>query len=84
MRFIYDSEQKFPLNLERFSVELNVKVDESLLAETEMLFYSYESYREHTRNGSLGKTVQFWILYLNMMRMQHVIHTAIQENDFGA
>ena len=49
-----------------------------------MIFYSYESCREQARNGSLEKTAQFWILYLDMMRMQHVIHTAVQENDFDA
>ena len=70
MRLIYDSKQKFPVNLERFSVEVNGKVDESLLAEVEMLFCSYESYHEQARNGSLGKTAQFWILYLDMMKMQ--------------
>ena len=46
MRFMYVSKQKFPVNLERFSVEVNGKVDESLLTEAEMLFCSYESYRE--------------------------------------
>ena len=84
MRFIYDSKQKFPVNLERFSVEVNGKVGESLLAEAEMLFFSYESYREQARNGSLGKTAQFWILYLDLIRMEHVIRTAVQENDFDA
>ena len=84
MRFIYDSTQKFPLNLERFSVEVNGNVDESLLAEAAMLFFSSESYCEQARNGSLGMTAQFWILYLDMIRMQHVIHTAVQENDFDA
>ena len=49
-----------------------------------MIFYSYESYHEQARNEILGKTAQFWILYLDMMRMQHVIHTAVQENDFDA
>ena len=67
MRFIYDSKQKFPVNLERFSVEVNGKVDESLLAEAEMLFCSYEAYHEQARNGSLRKTAQFQILYLDMM-----------------
>ena len=84
MRFIYDSTQKFPLNLERFSVEVNGNVDESLLAEAAMLFCSSESYCEQARNGSLGMTAQFWILYLDMIRMQHVTHTAVQENDFDA
>ena len=49
-----------------------------------MLFFSYESYREQARNGSLGKTAQFWILYLDLIRMKHVIRTAVQENDFDA
>ena len=49
-----------------------------------MLFCSYESHREQSRNDSLGKTAQFWILYLEMMRKQHLIHTAVQENDFDA
>ena len=49
-----------------------------------MLFCSHESYPEQARNGSLGKTAQFWILYLNLTRMQHVIHTAVQGNDFDA
>ena len=51
MKFIYDSKQKFPVNLERFSVEVNGKVDESLLAEAEMLFCSYETYREQARKA---------------------------------
>ena len=41
MRFIYDSKQKFPVNLERFSVEVDGKVDESLLAKAEMLISGY-------------------------------------------
>ena len=44
-----------------------------------MLFSSYEWYHKQAR-----KTAQFWILYLDMMRMQHVIYTAVQENDFDA
>ena len=84
MRFIYDSKQKFNVNLERLSAKVNGKVDKSLLAEAEVLFCSYESYPQQARNCSLGKTAQFWILYLDLMRMQHVIQTAVQENDFDA
>ena len=57
MRFIYDSKQKFAVNLERFSVEVNGRVDEGLLADAEMLFCFYESYHAQAKNGSLGKTV---------------------------
>ena len=30
----------------------------------------------------LGKTPQFWLLYLGMMHNQDMIHLAIQENIF--
>lgn len=43
---------------------------------------TYENYRQNVRAGSLGKTAQFWVLYLDLIRMQHVIHTAVQENDY--
>ena len=38
MRLIFDSKQQFPVNLESFSVEVNEKVDESLLADGKMSF----------------------------------------------
>ena len=41
----------------------------------------YEKFRESARKGSIGKTAQFWILYMDLMRYQMMAHTAIQEND---
>lgn len=42
----------------------------------------YSEYRKQVSQGSLGKTGQFWSIYLDLMRMQHLTHLAIQENDF--
>lgn len=42
----------------------------------------FENYRQEVREGKKGKTAQFWIMYLDLMRLQHQIHTAIQTNDF--
>ena len=42
----------------------------------------FENYRQEVREGKKGKTAQFWIMYLDLMRLQHQIHTTIQTNDF--
>ena len=42
----------------------------------------FENYRQEVREGKKGKTAQFWIRYLDLMRLQHQIYTAIQTNDF--
>ena len=41
----------------------------------------YRNYRDNIKNGSLGKTAQFWITYMNLVKMQHTIYTALS-NDF--
>ena len=43
----------------------------------------YEAFRQQVKEGLLGKTAQFWVVYLNLMSYQHLTHLAIQENDFG-
>ena len=45
------------------------------------LFNKYESYRNDVRNGRIGRTAQFWSLYLDLTRYQTMAHTAVQEND---
>ena len=42
----------------------------------------FESFKDKTREGKLGKTAQFWMIYLDMMRIQHFVHISIQENNF--
>ena len=42
---------------------------------------SYEQFRESARKGDLGKTAQFWFLYMDLIKYQIMSHTAIQEND---
>ena len=42
----------------------------------------YKPFKQKMRNGSSGKTAQFWMIYLDMMQKQEKLHTAMQENDF--
>eukprot|EP00794_Sanderia_malayensis_P001661 gene1661-1850_t len=42
-----------------------------------------ENYQTEMRNGVHGKTAQYWLqYYLDIMQCQHIIHAAIQENDY--
>lgn len=42
---------------------------------------NYEEFREFARQGALGKTAQFWLLYMDLMKYKIMAHSAIQEND---
>ena len=82
-RYIYDTKQTFPGSMNEFSVDVDGTLTDNLLASTKNISTSYELFRENVRDGKLGKTAQFWLIYLDLMRMQHFIHTAVQENDFN-
>ena len=32
--------------------------------------------------GCLGETAQFWLIYISIMSIQHMLNTAVQLNDF--
>ena len=55
--------------------------DEAYILQWEEFMISYENFRLAVLNGSKGMTAQFWIIYINFMRMQSMAHTAIQQND---
>ena len=41
----------------------------------------YERYRDEVANSSIGETTQFWMIYLNLMRMQSFEQLAVHQND---
>ena len=44
----------------------------------------YGHYKDKIRSGLLGKTCQFWLVnYLDVMEALHLIHSAVQENDYA-
>ena len=42
----------------------------------------YQTYQENIKNCLLGKKAQFWITYINLVKMQHTIYTALQKTNF--
>ena len=55
---------------------------EAVFHNSEEFFISYGDFFQSTLNGDNGKTAQYWVKYLEMMRMHTMIHTAVQENNF--
>lgn len=46
------------------------------------LFEKYNKFRKGVAAGTYGKTPRFWLMYLDVMKLQHQMHTAVQTNDF--
>ena len=67
-----------------FAADPDEELTDDLLTDSEGPYALYNDYLEQIRQGNLGKTAQYWLTYLDLMRMQHVIHTAVQENNFEA
>ena len=52
-----------------------------VLTKSARFLQDYERYRDEVANGSIGKTAQFWMIYLNLMRMQSFGQLAVHQND---
>ena len=55
---------------------------ENLSDDASDLFQMYETYRKDVRQGKIGNAAKYWLMYLDLTRLQHQIHTAVQTNDF--
>ena len=48
------------------------------------LYSKYLLFKKGVRDGRHGKTNQFWLVYyLDIMRVQHLIHYSVQTNNFS-
>ena len=67
----------------QFSFDADGELTDDILGNAKKISNSFETFCVNVRDGKLGKTAQFWLIYLDLMRMQHFIHTAVQENEFN-
>ena len=51
--------------------------DESIVDILNSLATQYELYKEKVRSGVLGKTPQYWLIYLDLMYLQTMAHSAV-------
>ena len=63
--------------LESLSIDPEEKLTETLNTQIKKVSQLYEDYQNSVRNSKLGKTAMFWLTYLDLVRMQHVINTSI-------
>ena len=82
--FLYERKPNIPDELSQLVLDPQPNnIDERLQSAIDRLSKEYEKYREDARSGKIGKTGQFWVLYMDLMRLQILAHTAVQSNDFG-
>ena len=67
---------------EQVQVDPDLEMSQDLFKNVENAKLLYQTYQENIKNCLLGKKAQFWITYINLVKMQHTIYTAFQENDF--
>ena len=79
-RFLVEEKPNIPVALRSLDLKSD-KMSASLAKDFDELFTNYESFRSDVRGGKIGRTAQFWTLYLDLMRHQTMAHTAVQEND---
>ena len=41
----------------------------------------YKSYENNIKNGDLKKIPRFWLMYMDLIKQQHLAHSAVQENN---
>ena len=67
----------------KIATELNTEVF-SIFESQEMKDYTtaYNNARKECMEGIYGKTAQFWMRYLNSVERMHILHYAINTNNF--
>jgi len=81
-RFLVTIKPTIPEELKDLAAATTFANVTELLGQVNPFFERYESFRESARKGSIGKTAQYWLVYLDLMRYQIMAHTSVQENDF--
>ena len=80
-RFLFDEKPYIPASLREVNFKIN-ELDKTSLESLDVFFDKYATYRQKVSTGTIGKTAQFWMIYLDLMRAQTMAHTAVQENDW--
>lgn len=60
----------------------DLEISQDLLENMKNAKILYQIYQGNVINGWLGKTVQCWINYMDLVKMQYTFCTAVQENNF--
>ena len=85
-RFIDYKQLAIPETVIAFTESIQVKDNDETVVNDQGIqaFHrQYLEFRERRRVGDFGRTAQFWVaLYLDIIEVLHMIHNAVQINDF--
>ena len=75
-----------PKTVTAFTESIQVKDNDETVVNNQCVqefHWQYLEFRERCRVGDFGRTAQFWVaLYLDTIEVLHMIHNAVQINDF--
>ena len=80
-RFCGETKENIPDHLISISADPD-SFDSDYLDQVSKFAVKFEDFKARVRSGEFGKTKQFWMTYLDLIRVQHYVHTAVQENNF--
>ena len=78
--FLEQRNKEIPVILEHFCINLGRYLVDIVEGCAEFS-KEFDEFNDSARRGEHGKTAQYWLIYLDLMRNQHALHTAVQEND---
>ena len=85
-RFIYYKQLAIPETVIAFTESIQLKDNDETVVNDQGIqaFHrQYLEFRERCRVGDFGRRAQFWVaLYLDIIEVFHMIHNAVQINDF--
>ena len=81
-RFLHEVDPQISADLIDLASEESDMISHHSMRLGEGLREQYFDYLEKIRQGHLGKTAQFWLIYVDMMRIQQQHHTSVQENNY--
>ena len=81
IRLLVTAEPKIPRSLEELPSSIDAILTDLTIDET--FQKRYKKFHESARKGDRGKTAQFWLLYIHLVKYEIMAHIAIQKNDLS-
>ena len=80
-RFFGEMNIQLPSQLAELVAEPDL-FSQNIVDSNELFINQYEDFKDQVRCGVYGKTPQYWLQYMDLMKYQHMAHTAVQTNGF--
>jgi len=78
----YEYADLVQLELQNFQFKTREEIDDVCNSAMFVhLFEHFEKYKRDTESGALGKTAQFWAMYIQYVQLYHLLERAVRETD---